>query len=135
MAAFRRAGNEQVNVFDVDGLYLFKHYFEGDDVFDQLKPYYNNQQYRFEIPPKDFNWLRVFLDGHGYGLVVVDALNAFVVVVTKYTDHPDNIFKASVIQRSVDDYNYFLMTDQVAVEQAVHEGAARLTDTDLENPF
>lgn len=135
MAAFRRAGNEQVNVFDVDGLYLFKHYFEGDEVFAQLKPYYNNHQYRFEVPPEDFDGIRAFLDNYGYGLVVVDALNAFVVVVTKYTAHPDNIFKASVIQRSVDDYNCFLMTDQVAVEQAVHEGAARLTDTDLENPF
>jgi hypothetical protein len=135
MAAFRRAGNEQVNVFEVNNVYLFKHYFEGQEVFARLKPYYNNQQYRFEVPLTEFDGIRAFLDGHGYGLVVVDALDAFVVVVTKYTHHPDNIFKASVIQRSVDDYNCFLMTDQVAVEQAVQDGATRLTDTTLENPF
>jgi hypothetical protein len=104
-------------------------------VFAQLKTYYNNQQYRFEVPPTEFDRIQAFLDDHGYGLVVVDALDAFVVVVTEYMAHPDNIFKASVIQRSVDDYNCFLMTDQVAVEQAVHEGATRLTDTGLENPF
>ncbi len=104
-------------------------------MFARLKPYYNNQQYRFEVPFEDYDGIRAFLDGRGYGLVVVDALDAFVVVVTKYTAHPENMFKASVIQRSVDDYSCFLLTDQVAVEQAVHEGATRLTDTDLENPF
>jgi hypothetical protein len=135
MAAFHRADHEQVNVFDVNGLYLFKHYFDGEEVFARLKQYYNNQQYRFEVPPEDFDEIQAFLAKHGYGLVLVDALDPFVVVVTKYTAHPDNIFKKSVIQRSVDEYNCFLMTDQVAVEQAVYVGATRLTDTDLENPF
>ncbi|GAA0239986.1 hypothetical protein ACFFQF_30275 [Haladaptatus pallidirubidus] len=135
MAVFHRAGHEQVNVFDVDGIYLFKHYFEGEEVFARLKQYYNNQQYRFEVSPEDFDEIQAFLDTHGYGLVLVDALDLFVVVVRKYTAHPDNIFKKSVIQRSVDDYNCFLMVDQVAVVQAVYEGATRLTDTNLKNPF
>lgn len=135
MAEFRRAGDEQVNVFEVDEVYLFKQYFDSEKVFDRLKQYYNNQQYRFEVPPDDFENLRSFLANHGYGLVVVDAIDEFVVVVEKYTTHPENIFKQSVIQRSVDNYNSFLMTDQVAVEQAIHEGATRLTETGLSNPF
>lgn len=135
MAEFRRAGDEQVNVFEVDEMYLFKQYFDSEEVFDRLKQYYNNQQYRFEVPPDDFENLCSFLADHGYGLVVVGAIDEFVVVVEKYTTHPENIFKQSVMQRSVDDYNCFLMTDQVAVEQAMHEGATRLTETDLSNPF
>jgi len=135
MGAFRRASHEQVNVFEVDELYLFKHYFDGEDVFDRLKPYYNNQQYRFEVPPDEFEDLQAFLAEHGYGLVVVDVLPEFVVVVKKYTDHPENIFKASVIQRSVDGYNCFLLTDRDAVDRAVDAGATRLPETGLENPF
>ena len=135
MAEFRRAGHEQVNVFEVDEIYLFKHYFDSEEVFDRLKQYYNNQQYRFEVPPDEFEDLRSFLEKHGYGLVVVDVLEAFVFVVKKYTAHPDNIFKASVIQRTVDGYNCFLLTDQAAVEQAVQDGATRLTETDVPNPF
>lgn len=135
MGAFRRASHEQVNVFEVDELYLFKHYFDGEDVFDRLKPYYNNQQYRFEVPPDEFEDLRAFLAEHGYGLVVVDVLPEFVVVVKKYTDHPENIFKTSVIQRSVDGYNCFLLTDRDAVDRAVDAGATRLPETGLENPF
>jgi hypothetical protein len=135
MAAFRRAGQEQVNVFEVDETYLFKHYFDGDEVFDRLKQYYNNQQYRFEVPPDEFEDLQSFLAEYGYGLVVVDVIEEFVVVVEKYTTHPENIFKASVIHRSVDGYNCFLMTDQAAVEQATREHAARLTETELHQPF
>jgi hypothetical protein len=135
MAGFRRAGDERVNVFEVNETYLFKHYFDDEDVFDRLKQYYNNQQYRFEVPPDEFDDLRSFLAEHGYGLVVVDAIDEFAVVVEKYSAHPENIFKQSVIQRSANGYNCFLMTSQAAVEQAVHEGAALLTETDLSNPF
>jgi len=116
-------------------MFLFKQYFDGEEVFDRLKQYYNNQHYRFEVPPDDFETLRSFLIEHGYGLVVVDAIKEFVIVVKKYSAHPENIFKQSVIQRSIDDYNCFLMTDQVAVEQAVSDKATRFTETDIENPF
>jgi hypothetical protein len=135
MASFRRAGHEQVNVFEIDDTYLFKHYFDGEDVFDRLKPYYNNQEYRFEVQPDEFEEIREFLDEQGYGLVLVDALVEFVVVVRKYTDHPNIIFKESVVQRSVGNHNFFRTTDQKAVERAVSEGATRLTESDVENPF
>ena len=135
MAEFRRASDERINVFAVDGLYLFKHYFDSEAVFGRLKRYYNNQQYRFEVPPGDFVELQSFLERHGYGLVLVDELGVLVVVVEQYTSHPDNIFKASVVHRSVDGYNCFLLTDQSAVERAVDDGASRLEDTDLPNPF
>lgn len=135
MAGFRRASQEHVNVFEVDGRYLFKHYFEGERVFDRLKPYYNNEQYRFEVPPAEFEELSSFLGGHGYGLVVTGTTAPFVVVAEKYTAHPDNIFKASVIQRSVESYNCFLMTDRDAVDRAVTGDATPLAATDLPNPF
>ena len=135
MAEFRRAGHEQVNVFEVDESYLFKHYFDSEEVFDRLKQYYNNQQYRFEVPPDEFENLRSFIEEYGYGLVVINVIEPFIVVVKKYTAHPDNIFKSSVIQRTVNGYNCFLLTDQAPVKEAVQNGAARLTETDLENPF
>ncbi|WP_436936547.1 hypothetical protein [Halovenus marina] len=126
---------EQINIFKIDEIYLFKHYFEGVDVFGRLKPFYNHSQYRFEVPTDEFEELRSFLTDHGYDLVVVEPIAKFVVVVEKYTAHPENIFKDSVIQRSANGYNCFLLTDQYAVAEAVSEGATRLSDTDLQNPF
>ena len=135
MASYHRASHERVNVFVVDETYLFKHYFDGEEVFDRLRQYYNNQQYRFEVPPEAFEDLQEFLAEHGYGLVVVDPLEEFAVVVRKYTAHPEGIFKQSVIQRSVNGHNCFLLTDRDAVRQAVVDGATRLTKPEFENPF
>lgn len=134
---FQRAGHERINAFAVDDYYLFRHYFEGDEVFARLGRYYNNRQYRFEVPAEDFETLQAFLAKHGYGLVAIDeaSIPEFVVAVRKYTSHPEDIFKASVIHRPSEKYNCFLMTDQDAVTKAVEAGALRLTQTALANPF
>jgi hypothetical protein len=68
MAGFRRANQEQVNAFRINGEYLFKHYFEGDEVFARLRNYYNHNQYRFEVPVEDFEEIKSFLSDHGYRL-------------------------------------------------------------------
>lgn len=135
MESFRPASTEQVNVFEIGDRYLFKYYFEESAVFDRLKSYYNNTQYRFEVPPGEFQTIRSFLAGYGYGLVVVEAIAEFVVVVQQYSAHPENIFKESVIQRGHNGYNYFVMTDQAAVSAAIKAGAQPLIATELENPF
>lgn len=135
MAGAGGSGSERVNVFAVDELYLFKHYFEGAAVFSRLEQYYNNQGYRFEIPPSEFNAVQRFLSEHGYRLETVEDLVPYVVVVEQYTDHPENIFKGSVIHRAADGHNCFLMTDRGSVAEAVESGAARLAETDVENPF
>lgn len=129
------AAAERVNVFEVDELYLFKHYFEGEAVFNRLKEYYNNQGYRFELPPSEFNDVQRFLSEHGYRLERVDDVEPYVVVVEQYTAHPENIFKGSVLHRSADGYNCFLMTDRESVAEAVETDAERLADVAVESPF
>jgi len=137
MAGFRRANQEQVNAFRINGEYLFKYYFEGDEVFARLRNYYNHSQYRFEVPVEDFEEIKSFLSDHGYSLTTVHAVEEYVVVVRKYTEHPGNIFKQSVIQRSIPKYNCFLMTHQAAIEEAVGKtsSAKPLTETKIDNPF
>lgn len=135
MADFRMASAEAVNVFLVDGQYLFKHYFESDEVFARIGEFYANQHYRFEVPPDRFEEVRSFLAARGYGLVVVEPIERFVVVVRQYTAHPDNIFKESVCHRSRGRFNFFLLTDGAALERAAGAGATPLADTALENPF
>jgi hypothetical protein len=135
MGSTERTGVGRVNAFPVDERFLFKHYFEGETVFDRLKPYYNNQQYRFEVPPAEFDGLRTFLADHGYLLAVVDDLDPFVVVVEKYTHHPENVFKDSVIQRGDATHNYFLLKDEAAIDRVVRNGATPIGRTDFDHPF
>ena len=131
----RKYSHEPVFVFEIGEEFLFRHYFQGRDVFKRMQRYYNQRKYRFEVPPDQFDAVKSFLDDYGYTLVVVEETDTFVVVVKKYTTYPGSIFKNSVIQRSQGDYNCFLMKDKSAVEQATHNNGYRLTDTSLDNPF
>ena len=134
MSAATAAALESVNAFPVGSTILFKHYFEGDAVFERLKPYYNGSQFRFEAPTDEFDSLRRFVRSHGYDLSVVDRPEDYYVVVRRYSTHPDGIFKRSVRHEAVDGYNCFLMKDRPALQRAVHQGATRLQDASLEFP-
>jgi hypothetical protein len=126
---------EQVNLFRVEDRYLFKQYFDQDKVFTALRDYYNQDDYRFEVPPDAVEEVKQVLREHMFEPVVVDAPTEFCVVYPKYTDHPDVLFKAAVLQRSKRDKHLFLLKDRFSVEQAVNNGATRLADTDLDTPF
>lgn len=123
---------KQINAFPVDDTYLFKQYFEEGDVFGELRQYYNEEEYRFEVPREAVDEVRSVLDDAFYDLVMVDDLDAFCVITEKDTKHPDVLFKNAVMQRSKREYNVFLLKDQLAVEQVVNHGARRLSETDLE---
>lgn len=125
---------ERVNVFVVDDQYLFKHYFD-ESVFDLLRAYYNNSQYRFEVTPERFGDLQPDLEEAGYTVEIIEETAPYVVAVEMYTGHPENIFQDAVATRRSDGHNCFLLTNQYAVARVVSQGADRLTDTDIENPF
>ena len=126
---------EQVNLFRVEDRYLFKQYFDQDTVFTALRDYYNQDDYRFEVPPDVVEEVKQVLREHMFEPVVVDAPAEFCVVYPKYTDHPEVLFKTAVLQRSKRDKHLFLLKDQLSVEQAVNNGATRLADTDLDTLF
>lgn len=123
-------GKEQFYVFEIDDTYLFKHYFQIQSVFSELQQYYNESEYRFEIPPDEFDDVRELLEENYYEPVVVDDLEEFCVVKEQYTEHAD-ILKNSVENWSRRGYNFFLMKDLQAVEQAIEQGAKRVERTDL----
>lgn len=123
---------ERINLFAVDDRYLFKHYFDEDDLFGELRRYYNEDDYRFEVPQEDIADVQDLLEDHFYEPRIVDDPEEFCVVHRKYAEHPDVLFKASVLQRSTGDHHVFLMKDQLSVEQAVNNGATRLVDAEID---
>ncbi len=133
MEEFHRAGHERINAFPVDEEYWFKHYFEDDEVFAEVKLFYNPGEYRFELPAERLAEIQSLLAEYGYGLVVVEAVEEFVVVKRKYTTHPRAIFRGAVLQRSVDQFNCFVMKDQEAVEQAIDLGGEPLAEAPVDS--
>lgn len=135
MSEFRKASSTQINAFQIDARIFFKHYFEDSDVFSELRSYYNSNEYRFEVPIDALPNVRQYLQDEGFGLVVVSDPTEFAVVKRKFTEHPDFLFKNSVLMRNTRNHHVFLMKDQSSVEQAIVNGAKRLDSTDLDIEF
>jgi uncharacterized protein YkuJ len=127
------ADTTEINAFEVEdaGLYIFSQYFDQEEVFDELREWYDSEQYRFEIPADEIDRVESFLDEYFYDLnrVPPDALEPFCVVKEKYTDHAD-ILRNSVYHTSRGSNTVFVMQDRLSAEQALEQGATPLADSD-----
>lgn len=121
---------EPIYVFQIDDKYLFSHYFHRTDIFSELRMYYNDDEYRFEVPEDDFPRVLELLEQNRYDPIRVEDLEEFAVVKEQYTEHKD-ILRNSLMHWSRDGYNFFLMQSPQAVEKAVEQGATRLEEIDL----
>lgn len=121
---------EQLIVFEVGDEYLFSQYFEQQDVFEDLREYYNDTEYRFEVPEDEFDTVRKHLEDAYYEPVVVTDLAPYCVLINKYDEHAE-ILKQSIATWERDGKRFFLMKDDLAVKEAVERGAERISDTDF----
>lgn len=121
---------EPIYVFELKESYVFKHYFERQDLFSELSDYYDDEEYRFEVPADEFRAVRELLGQNYFEPKLVDDYAAFAVVKEAYTEHAD-ILRNSVLSWTREGYNFFIMKDPGAVEQAVERGATRIDETDL----
>lgn len=129
----RQADLTRINVFEVDGRYVFKHYFEDYDLFSELQDYYNENH--FEVPKNSFGGVRELLEEHRYDAVIVEDIKSHCVAKRRYTDHPDVLFKHSVLKRHTEDYNVFVMKDKENRDKAIREGALPLEELGIDVTF
>ena len=127
------ADTTEINAFEVEDadLYIFSQYFDQQEVFSELREYYNSERYRFEVPTNEMDRIESFLDGYFYNLnrVAPDAIESFCVVKEKYTDHAD-ILRNSVYHTSQGSNTVFVMQDRLSTEHAAEQGATPLADAD-----
>lgn len=134
MAAFHRASRERVNVFPIKDRFYFRRFFEDNAIFATLAPYYNDERYRFEIPPDRYETIANTLRSHEYEPVVVEDFTPFVVGQRRYSDHPRILFRSVVAQRSMKSYTLFLLKDRKSVEQAIDAGATPVSSLEISWP-
>lgn len=121
---------ERINVFEIDDQYLFKYYFDRTDLFEEFREYYNDEEYRFEIPAEEFDAIRERLAEEYFDPVIVEDLESFCVVKEKYTEHAE-ILKNSVANWERRGHLFFLMKDELSVKEALERGADRLEETEF----
>lgn len=121
---------ERIVVFPIDDEYLFRYFFDRKDIFEQLREYYDDGEYRFAVPADDFEDVAAILREAHFEPVVVGDLREFCVVKEQYTEHAD-ILRNAVAQWQRRGYNFFLMKDELSVGQAIEAGATPIEETDL----
>lgn len=121
---------ERVTVFDLGDEFLFKHYLGNEALFGALAEHYDDDEYRFSVPPDAFEDVRAELEGHGYEVTVVEEPEPYCVVVERYEPHAD-LLRASVAHWTRRGHEFFLMPSRFAVERATDDGATPVPETDL----
>lgn len=121
---------ERLTVFHIGDEYLFTHYFDRDDIFEQLQPYYDSDAYRFEVPAEEFDEVRELLTEEYFEPVVVEDLDPYCVVIEKYDPHAD-ILRNSVVNWERRGHKFFLLKDELSVKEALEQGARRIADTEF----
>jgi len=121
---------ESLTVFAVGDDYLFAHYFDRRDLFTELSEYYDEDEYRFEVPAAAFPAVRDRLEDAAYDPQVVTDLEPYCVVVEKYDKHAA-ILKESVANWERRGHRFFLLKDAFAVEKALERGATAIEETEF----
>jgi len=121
---------EEITAFEFDGRYIFKQYFDNDDLFQELEQYYNADKYRFEIPDDKLPEVRQVLDNHFYDLKIADNIFPYCVVQEKEADS-STIVRNAVLSQQQENQDIFLMKDKLSVKQAVEQGASHGKESGL----
>jgi hypothetical protein len=125
---------DQINVFEINDTYLFKQYFDNDDVFETLRDYYNPDAYRFEVPTdNDLETVEDMLHEHFYQINVVEDIEPYCVVKGRHSDNED-VLRNTVVKYDRGQETIFLLKDQLSVDQAVEQGATQIVDADTSLP-
>ncbi|KXA95998.1 hypothetical protein AKJ37_06335 [candidate division MSBL1 archaeon SCGC-AAA259I09] len=113
----------KINLFHIDNIYVFKHYFEESDIFEELRDYYNSFEYRFEVKEDEVEDAVEKLEKHGYNVNIVEKRDIpdYTVVIGKYEKHAD-LLKKSVDVIEVGDKKALVLKDKVAKEEALDRG-------------
>jgi hypothetical protein len=77
---------EEITASEFGGRYIFKQYFNNDDLFQELEQYYNSDKYRFEVPEGELSEVRQVLDNYFYELEIADNVEEYWVVQQKEAD-------------------------------------------------
>ena len=114
---------KKINLFKLDKLWVFKHFFDDKAIFKALAENYNEDKFRFEF--KTFgarNQALKILERAGFDYELVEDLRPFVVKISRYSKYAP-LLKNSISFMETVDRRIFLMKDLAAAAAAIRTGA------------
>ena len=123
---------EEITAFEIGDTYIFKKYFDEDQLFKQMETNYNEDKYRFEIPESDLKQVRQTLDKYYYELEVADSINDYCVVVDKKSKSA-NTLRNSVMRKHRGQHEILIMKNKLSKEQSLEKDAVSLQKSEVAN--
>lgn len=121
---------EEITVFDIGERYIFKTYFDEDQLFKRLEKYYYKDKYPFEIPEGDSKRVQKVLDKYHYELDTEDSVEDYCVVVDRKSKSA-NTLRNSIMRKHKGKHEIIVMKDEISKRQAVEKSAVALEKSEV----
>ncbi|HWR26496.1 MAG TPA: hypothetical protein VN316_01320 [candidate division Zixibacteria bacterium] len=113
----------RINIFKLNKVYYFKHFFDNPELFRELEPFYEKASYRFKMATVgERNKVMKLLDRKGFDPNIIEDPAPYTVEGGKYQKYGE-LLKNSVESYPMRDKIVFVMKDLKWVELAIEMGA------------
>ena len=121
-----RKKRDEINVFKLDKIYVFKHFFDDKEIFKDLVDFYNSESFRFEMKSAGARnkVMKTLYMKYGFDANYVDDPADYTVMIGKDKKYAQ-ILKDSVDFKETKDARIFIMKDLAAVADAIGLGAKK----------
>ena len=119
-----RKKRDTINVFKLNKIYVFKHFFEDKEIFKDLVDFYNPESFRFEMKNAGTRnkVMKTLYMKYGFDANYIETPDDFTVIIGKDKKYA-GILKHSVDFKETNDARIFIMKDLASVEDAISLGA------------
>lgn len=120
---------EKINIFKIGGVWCFKYFFSGGEIFSKLNKYYDQSKYRFEVKNlDDLKEVMEYLEYSGFDVSRIEDFSIYMVSISKF-----NKYKP-ILKNSIESYErgrgrIFIMKDLTSVNDAIREGATKCSSS------
>ena len=117
----------RINIFKLNKVYYFKHFFNDPELFRELEPYYEKASYRFQMASAGArNKVMKYLFRKGFDPNIIEDASPYIVEIGKYQNYGE-LLKNSIESYPLRDKIVLVMKDIEWVEQALSMGAIKKT--------
>jgi len=124
------AHGKRITIIKAGSHWIFKHFFEDKELFKELADYYDKDGYRFVLrTPGEKNLVQKHLERRGFEVILAESSRGYVVKLSRQSRYA-GLLKNSLVMIETDEWRIFLMKDQAAVKEALHQGA-KMVEVDV----
>lgn len=119
----------KINVFKLNKIYVFKHFFEDKEIFKDLVDFYNPESFRFEMKSAGARnkVMKTLYMKYGFDTNYIETPDDFTVMIGKDKKYAV-ILKNSVDFKETKDARIFIMKDLATTSEAINLGAKKYGD-------